>query len=101
YAHHAPHQLSGGQKQRVAIAGILAMGPECIIFDESTAMLDPRGREEIMETIRHLNRVEQKTIVLITHYMEEAALADRVVVIHDGTIRLDGKPEEVFRHQNE
>ncbi|HCG36443.1 MAG TPA: energy-coupling factor transporter ATPase [Clostridiales bacterium] len=101
YAHHAPHQLSGGQKQRVAIAGILAMGPECIIFDESTAMLDPRGREEIMETIRHLNRVEQKTIVLITHYMEEAALADRVVVIHDGTIRLDGKSEEVFRHQNE
>ena len=99
YARHAPHQLSGGQKQRVAIAGILAMGPECIIFDESTAMLDPRGREEIMETIRRLNREEKKTIVLITHFMEEAALADRVIVMHDGKVRLDGKPAEVFSHR--
>lgn len=99
YARHAPHQLSGGQKQRVAIAGILAMGPECIIFDESTAMLDPRGREEIMETIRRLNREEKKTIVLITHFMEEAALADRVIVMHDGKVRLDGTPAEVFFHR--
>ena len=100
YARHAPHQLSGGQKQRVAIAGILAMGPECIIFDESTAMLDPRGREEIMETIRRLNREEKKTIVLITHFMEEAALADRVIVMHDGKVRLDGTPAEVFSHRD-
>ncbi len=100
YARHAPHQLSGGQKQRVAIAGILAMGPECIILDESTAMLDPRGREEIMETICRLNREENKTIVLITHFMEEAALADRVIVMHDGKVRLDGSPSEVFSHHD-
>ena len=98
YRRHSPHQLSGGQKQRVAIAGIIAMTPECIIFDESTAMLDPRGRKEVMDTIRKLNRELGITILHITHYMNEAALCDRVVVIDDGRVRLDGKPEEVFTH---
>ncbi len=93
---HAPHMLSGGQKQRVAIAGILAMKPKVIVLDEATAMLDPSGRKEIMETVKHLNKTEHITVVHITHYMEEAALSDRVVVINSGEIVLDDKPEIVF-----
>ena len=96
YAHHAPHKLSGGQKQRVAIAGIIAMRPEVIIFDESTAMLDPRGRHEVVKIMERLTRDEGITVINITHYMEEAARADRVVVINDGEIVLDGTPGEVF-----
>ncbi len=96
YARHEPHRLSGGQKQRVAIAGIIAMRPECIIFDESTAMLDPMGRREVVDTMEKLNREEGKTIITITHYMDEAVRADRVVVIDDGRIILDGKPSEIF-----
>ncbi len=92
----APDKLSGGQKQRVAVAGIIAMKPKCIILDESTAMLDPKGRQEVMDTIIKLNREENITIVLITHNMDEAVLADRVVVVNDGTIELDGAPSEVF-----
>jgi energy-coupling factor transport system ATP-binding protein len=96
FAKHAPHQLSGGQKQRVAIAGILAMNPKCIILDEPTAMLDPKGRAEVVKTVRKLNR-EGATVVYITHYMEEAALADRVVVMDNGSIIMDGAPKEIFR----
>ncbi len=98
FAKHSPHQLSGGQKQRVAIAGIIAMLPECIIFDESTAMLDPKGRREVMDTILKLNRERGITVLHITHYMNEAALCDRVVVLNEGEIVLDGKPGEVFTH---
>ena len=100
YHRHSPHQLSGGQKQRVAIAGIIALSPEVIIFDESTAMLDPSGRTEIMETIKKL-RDGGTTIVLITHYMEEAVEADRVVVIDNGKAVLDGTPREVFAKRDE
>ena len=96
YARHAPHKLSGGQKQRVAIAGIIAMKPKCIIFDESTAMLDPIGRKEVMNTILRLNREEKITIILITHYMNEAIQADRVVVMKNGEIYVQGSPNEVF-----
>ena len=96
FAKHAPSQLSGGQKQRVAIAGIIAMMPDCIIFDESTAMLDPGGRKEVMDTIERLNRESGITILHITHNMDEAARADRVVVISDGAVILDGTPKEVF-----
>ena len=96
YRNHAPHKLSGGQKQRVAIAGILAMQPECILFDESTAMLDPRGRREVMETIHRLHSEMGKTAVFITHYMAEAATADRVIVMDHGTIIADGTPYQVF-----
>ena len=96
YKKHAPHLLSGGQKQRVAIAGILAMNPDCIIFDEPTAMLDPNGRIEVMDTIKRLNEVEGKTIILITHYMDEAVEADRVLVMSDGEILMEGNPKEVF-----
>ena len=96
YARHAPHKLSGGQKQRVAIAGIIAMRPRVIIFDESTAMLDPQGRREVVDIMERLNREEGITILNITHYMEEAARADRVIVINDGRIALDGTPREVF-----
>jgi energy-coupling factor transport system ATP-binding protein len=96
YKDHAPHKLSGGQKQRVAIAGIIAMKPEVIIFDESTAMLDPRGRREVVDVMERLNREESITVLNITHYMEEAARADRVIVINDGKIVLDGTPREVF-----
>lgn len=96
YRLHAPHKLSGGQKQRVAIAGIIAMEPECIVLDEPTAMLDPRGRKEVIDTIYKLNKEKNITIVLITHYMEEAELADRVVVMDGGKIILDGTPSEVF-----
>jgi len=91
-----PHHLSGGQKQRVAIAGILAMKPKCIIFDEPTAMLDPSGRKEVMETILKLNREEQMTVVHITHYMDEAIFADRVLVMDQGKIVLEGTPKDVF-----
>lgn len=98
YRMHAPNQLSGGQKQRVAIAGIIAMRPSCIVLDEPTAMLDPKGRREVMKTIRMLNRTYGITIVLITHYMEEAAQADRVIVMDDGKILLDDVPAEVFSH---
>ncbi len=96
FARHSPHQLSGGQKQRVAIAGIIAMMPKCIIFDESTAMLDPSGRREVMDTIIRLNREFGITVLHITHYMNEAAMCDRVIVLNDGRIELDGKPAEVF-----
>lgn len=96
YKKHAPHMLSGGQKQRIAIAGVLAMEPEIIIFDESTAMLDPNGRDEIMKTILKLNKTENKTILYITHYMEEAVLADRIIIINEGTIAVDDSPKKVF-----
>ena len=96
YREHAPHLLSGGQKQRVAIAGIIAMEPKCIILDEPTAMLDPRGRREVVETIGRLNKEKGITVVLITHHMDEAAKADRVVVLHKGKVAADGVPEEVF-----
>ena len=98
FARHSPHQLSGGQKQRVAIAGIIAMMPKCIIFDESTAMLDPAGRREVMDTIIRLNREFGITVLHITHYMNEAAMCDRVVVINDGSIEFDDTPERVFTH---
>ena len=96
YRTHAPHLLSGGQKQRIAIAGVIAMEPKCIVLDEPTAMLDPKGRREVMETIARLNREKGITVVLITHHMDEAARADRMVIIHRGVIRADGKPKEVF-----
>ena len=96
YREHAPHLLSGGQKQRVAIAGVLAMQPRCIVLDEPTAMLDPRGREEVISTVSRLNRERGITVVLITHHMNEAAGADRVVVMHKGGILLDSSPREVF-----
>ena len=96
YARHAPHKLSGGQKQRVAIAGIIAMKPRVIIFDESTAMLDPTGRKSVIEIMEKLNREEGITVINITHYMEEAARADRVIVINDGEMILDGAPKDVF-----
>lgn len=96
YRHHEPHKLSGGQKQRVAIAGMIAMLPECIVLDEPTAMLDPKGRKEVMDTVRHLNRERGITVVFITHFMEEAAEADRVVVMDDAKIVLDGTPKDVF-----
>lgn len=96
YKKNAPHLLSGGQKQRVAIAGILAMSPKYIILDEPTAMLDPSGRREVIDTLVKLNKEENKTIILITHYMEEAAISDRVVVMEDGNMVLSGSPREVF-----
>lgn len=96
YREHAPHLLSGGQKQRVAIAGVLAMEPKCIVLDEPTAMLDPKGRREVMETVTRLNRETGMTVVLITHHMEEAAKADRVVVLNKGLVALDGTPRQVF-----
>ena len=96
YARHAPHKLSGGQKQRIAIAGTIAMKPMCIIFDESTAMLDPLGRKDVMNTIKRLNREEGMTIVLITHYMNEAVQADKVIVMRNGSVYLEGTPNQVF-----
>ena len=96
YREHAPHLLSGGQKQRIAIAGVLAMQPRCIVLDEPTAMLDPRGREEVISTVARLNREQRITVVLITHHMNEAVEADRVVVMHEGGILTDGSPREVF-----
>ena len=96
YREHAPHLLSGGQKQRIAIAGIIAMEPKCIILDEPTAMLDPRGRREVMDTVLRLNREKGITVVLITHHMDEAARAQRVVVLHKGKVAADGTPQAVF-----
>ena len=96
YREHAPHLLSGGQKQRVAIAGVIAMEPKCIILDEPTAMLDPKGRREVVDTIRRLNKEKNITVILITHHMDEAAKAERVVVLNKGRIALDGSPKEVF-----
>lgn len=101
YAKHEPHRLSGGQKQRVAIAGIIAMMPKCIIFDESTAMLDPVGRRDVMDAIIKLNREKNITVVMITHYMEEAALADRIIVLDDGKMLMEGTPAEVFAREDE
>lgn len=101
YKDHSPSQLSGGQKQRVAIAGIIAMCPECIVLDEPTAMLDPKGRREVMSTIKRLNKEQGVTIVLITHYMDEAAQADRIVVMDGGKIILNDVPSEVFSHTAE
>ena len=98
YREHSPHQLSGGQKQRIAIAGIIAMRPDCIILDEPTAMLDPKGRREVISTVRELNEKYGITIVLITHYMDEAAQADRVVVMDGGKVIMDDVPSEVFSH---
>ena len=97
YREHAPHLLSGGQKQRVAIVGVIAMRPRCIVLDEPTAMLDPIGRSEVMKTIRALNRTSGVTVVLITHHMDEAAMADRLVVMAKGKIVSDGPPRQVFR----
>ena len=96
YREHAPHLLSGGQKQRIAIAGIIAMEPKCIVLDEPTAMLDPRGRREVMETVKRLNQEKDITVILITHHMDEAAQAQRVIVLNKGQVAADGTPEEVF-----
>ena len=96
YARHAPHLLSGGQKQRIAIAGVIAMAPECIVLDESTAMLDPVGRREVLTTVHRLNRERGITVVLITHHMNEAMEADRAIVMNRGSIAMDGPPREVF-----
>ena len=101
HAMSAPHMLSGGQKQRIAIAGVLAMQPRVMIFDESTAMLDPSGREEVLSTVRRINREKGITVVWITHFMEEAAQADRVIVMNDGQVVMDGTPRKVFRHVDE
>ena len=98
YREHAPHLLSGGQKQRIAIAGVIAMEPKCIVLDEPTAMLDPKGRREVIDTITRLNVEKKITVVLITHHMDEAARAQRVVVLHQGKVVLDGTPAEVFSH---
>ena len=100
YAKHEPHRLSGGQKQRVAIAGIMAMMPKCIIFDESTAMLDPMGRKEVMNSIVRLNKEKGITVIIITHYMEEAAMADRIIVLDDGRMIADGTPAQVFEKED-
>ena len=96
YRKHAPHLLSGGQKQRIAIAGILAMMPKCIILDEPTAMLDPIGRKEVISTIKSINKNNKITIVLITHYMDEAAQADRIIVMDNGKKTMEGTPREIF-----
>ncbi len=96
YREHAPHLLSGGQKQRIAIAGVIAMEPRCIVLDEPTAMLDPQGRRDVIDTVKRLNREKGITVVLITHHMDEAAQADRVVVLNKGTVAADGTPREVF-----
>ena len=98
---HAPHLLTGGQKQRIAIAGVLAIRPKIMILDESTAMLDPRGRREVMEVIKKLNREQGMTVLLITHFMEEALQADRAVVMHRGEVVMDGTPEEIFARSEE
>ncbi len=98
YARHAPHLLSGGQKQRVAIAGVLAMRPRCIVLDEPTAMLDPVGRKEVLDTVKRLNTEAGITVVLITHHMDEAAQADRLIVMHDGHVMADDRPEQVFQN---
>lgn len=96
YREHAPHLLSGGQKQRIAIAGVIAMEPKCIVLDEPTAMLDPQGRKDVIDTVKKLNKDKGITVILITHHMDEAAQADRVVVLNKGTVAADGTPREVF-----
>ena len=96
FTRHAPHLLSGGQKQRVAIAGVIAMAPECVVLDEATAMLDPSGRREVLSAIRALNRERGITVVLITHHMDEALNADRLIIMNDGRLAMDGTPAEVF-----
>ena len=101
FVKHAPHLLSGGQKQRIAIAGVLAMKPECIVLDEPTAMLDPIGRREVLAAVEKLNREQGITVVLITHHMNEAEHADRVIVMNDGLVVMDGKPREVFTRKKE
>ena len=101
FVKHAPHLLSGGQKQRIAIAGVLAMKPECIVLDEATAMLDPFGRREVLAAVEKLNREQGITVVLITHHMIEAEHADRVIVMNDGLVVMDGKPREVFTRKKE
>ena len=101
FTRHAPHLLSGGQKQRVAIAGVIAMEPECIVLDEATAMLDPAGRREVLDTVHRLNRERGITVVLITHHMSEAEDADRVIVMNDGTVAMDGTPCQVFSRVEE
>ena len=101
FVRHAPHLLSGGQKQRIAIAGVLAMKPECIVLDEATAMLDPIGRREVLAAVEKLNREQGITVVLITHHMNEAEHADRVIVMNDGLVVMDGKPREVFTRKKE
>ena len=101
FTRHAPHLLSGGQKQRIAIAGIIAMAPQCIVLDEATAMLDPAGRREVLSTIEKLHREMGITVVLITHHMDEAILADRVVVMNEGRVAMDGTPTEVFTRVEE
>ena len=100
YRHHEPHKLSGGQKQRVAIAGIIAMRPECIFLDEPTAMLDPKGRKEVMDTVIKLNKEYGMSVVFITHFMEEAVLADRIAVIDNSRLLLEGTPKEVFKQED-
>ena len=101
YRLHAPNQLSGGQKQRIAIAGIVAMRPKCVVLDEPTAMLDPKGRREVMETIKQLNKELGITVVIITHYMDEAAMCDRVAIVDDGKVIMDSTPREVFAKVDE
>lgn len=101
YRKKSPNKLSGGQKQRVAIAGVMAMHPKCIILDEATAMLDPNGRKEVLEAILELNRKEKVTVILITHYMEEAVLADRVFIMEKGRLAMQGNPREIFQHIEE
>ena len=101
YREHAPHLLSGGQKQRIAIAGVIAMAPRCIVLDEPTAMLDPTGRADVLRTIKTLNRERGVTVVLITHHMDEAAQADRLIVMAKGKVVADGAPKEVFSHVEE
>ena len=101
YRKHSPNRLSGGQKQRVAIAGIVAMHPQCIVLDEPTAMLDPNGRKEVIRAVRALNMVEDITVLLITHYMEEVVYADRVIVMDEGKVVMQGTPKEVFSHVEE
>ena len=96
YRSQSPNRLSGGQKQRVAIAGVVAMKPKCIVLDESTAMLDPVGRRDVMNTVRMLNRTEGITVILITHYMEEAVMADRILVMNEGHLAMEGTPREIF-----
>ena len=101
YRHHSPNRLSGGQTQRVAIAGVVAMHPKCIVLDEPTAMLDPNGRKEVIRTVRALNEVEEVTVILITHYMEEVVWADKVIVMDDGKIVMQGTPREIFSRVDE
>ena len=101
YRDHSPNKLSGGQKQRVAIAGVVAMQPKCIVLDEPTAMLDPSGRREVIRTVQELNRKEHVTVILITHYMEEVIEADRIIVMDQGRVVMQGTPKEVFSHVEE